>query len=642
MGYFAVSMIVQRSFVKEFPHHIHAWAHCDHYAISKGFINNGFDFFHPETYVYNKQFANEDGSSNDSKITAVDFPINNYLVAIAMKILHSDSPAIFRLYTLIVACLGLSYLFLISYHFTKNYILSFTAPIIVVFTPVYLSYQVGFLPSITSLTLLFFSCYYFLKYSKTQKISALLTCVIGLSISALIRTPFIIHLVSLLGFLFIDQIIKKRFNLREWLITLSGFVLPILYFLYNGYLREKYGSIFLSSPVLIEDWNHAKEIIKKAKDTWKNHYFNEFQYYIISLVAVVVVIKFFLSKYFLSKEGKSLLIWFSIGTIGVLAYSFLMIPQFKDHDYYFLDTFYPIIFVLTLYAISGIKFTSYSIKLSMIGMVLLSILIISSSNSTLKGRRSLSPNDLYLNEYIAYLEFPSLIKDNHISKNEKILIIDSYAPNMPFILSNTSGYSLIYRSREDIIKAFDLDFNYISVSKSYFINHLLLDYPDFTKEVKLIGKSDKLLLFKREKNNKTFDILSFLQLEKPIAIFNAKNSNSDNICLNEDGIQNFSNKEFGFTNNYTFDEKKSNYIVHVRGELVDNITPSSMFIFDLYYNDERQLYSSTVLQPTEKNDWIIDFYVYLDKVKVNSKGTFYIYNPNLEELKLKNIQIEIF
>lgn len=638
-------MIIQRSFVNEFPRHIHAWAHCDHYALSKGFINNGFDFFHPETYVYNKQFPNADGSSNESKITAVDFPINNYLVAALMKVFNSDSPAIFRLYTLIVACIGLVFLFLISLHFTKNWIISFLLPIIVVFTPVYLAYQVGFLPSITSLSLLFMSCYFFLKYVNSQKSNHLIYVILGLTFATLIRTPFVIHLIALLGYVFFDQIINRKFIIREWLIVLSGFVLPIIYFLYNAHLRTQYGSIFLSSPMIVEDWDQAEAIIEKARATWKNHYFNEFQYIILWVVSISLVAKLFLSKFHLSKEGRSLTLWFSIGAIGVLSYSFLMIPQFRDHDYYFLDTFYPIIFILLIYTLSSIKYNAFSKRLSSFGMLLLSIIIMSSSNSTVRGRRALHPKDLYSNQYNSYLDLDNLLSEHEIEKTEKLLIIDAYAPNMPFILSNMSGHALIYRSKQDIINAFDLDFDYIVVSKQYFFNTLMKDYPEFHQEVKLVGTSDKLLLFERYKNNLPFDIGNYLNLTKPFASFIPNFKNCKDLHADEKGISDLSGKEFGLTFRQDLAKQQSFYIAHITGEIKCSLDGSAVFISDINYQGENIFYAGTNLSPYIKDSNTfakVDFYVFINGIKENSQGSFYIYNPNKEEILLKNLKIDLY
>ena len=52
----AAALFIEWDYMNEYPSHIHAWAEQDHYALSIGFLNNGFDFFHPETLIYNKQF----------------------------------------------------------------------------------------------------------------------------------------------------------------------------------------------------------------------------------------------------------------------------------------------------------------------------------------------------------------------------------------------------------------------------------------------------------------------------------------------------------------------------------------------------------------------------------------------------------
>ena len=64
-----------------FPSFIHAWTQSERYALSLGFLNNGMDFFHPCTY--NLQTI--------GGITRVDFPINEYIVALIMKVSGSRS-----------------------------------------------------------------------------------------------------------------------------------------------------------------------------------------------------------------------------------------------------------------------------------------------------------------------------------------------------------------------------------------------------------------------------------------------------------------------------------------------------------------------------------------------------------------------
>ena len=71
-----LSVLLYESTINLFPSFIHAWTQSDRYAIALRFLDNGFDFFHPATF--NLQTL--------EGITRVDFPINEFIVAISMKI----------------------------------------------------------------------------------------------------------------------------------------------------------------------------------------------------------------------------------------------------------------------------------------------------------------------------------------------------------------------------------------------------------------------------------------------------------------------------------------------------------------------------------------------------------------------------
>src|SRR5690242_14479706 len=83
-------------FITLFPVYHHSWSQSDHYALALGFINNGFDFFHPQTF--NLKTVNG--------ITQVDFPIHDYIVALLMKLTGVHQPVVFRMYNLIYGIVG--------------------------------------------------------------------------------------------------------------------------------------------------------------------------------------------------------------------------------------------------------------------------------------------------------------------------------------------------------------------------------------------------------------------------------------------------------------------------------------------------------------------------------------------------------
>lgn len=78
----ALGFIFQHKYLNEFPSHIHAWAQSDRYALSLGFLDNGLDFFRPQTFVYNHQFPHNWKVPSEKTITAVDFPLHDYIPAL--------------------------------------------------------------------------------------------------------------------------------------------------------------------------------------------------------------------------------------------------------------------------------------------------------------------------------------------------------------------------------------------------------------------------------------------------------------------------------------------------------------------------------------------------------------------------------
>lgn len=112
-GYATVFWFFQKPTITCFPRDTHTWAQADRYAQALGFLQNDFDFFHPQTWVLNKQFPSDFKKASPNSITAVDFPVNEYIIALLMKLLGTTNPGVFRLYILFCSFAGLLFLFLV-------------------------------------------------------------------------------------------------------------------------------------------------------------------------------------------------------------------------------------------------------------------------------------------------------------------------------------------------------------------------------------------------------------------------------------------------------------------------------------------------------------------------------------------------
>ena len=188
----AAGLFVESGYMNEYPSHIHAWAEQDHYALSMGFLNNGFDFFHPETMIYNKQFPGWWKEAYDTTVTSAGFPIHEYMVALLMKLFGTTSPWVFRTWTLLWALIGLCFLYKISYHLTHDGAKSLLVAGIALTSPVMAYYQNGFLPGIPALSLSVMGFWYYLSYLDSKTKLHFHLAIVILTLAMLIRTTFAI------------------------------------------------------------------------------------------------------------------------------------------------------------------------------------------------------------------------------------------------------------------------------------------------------------------------------------------------------------------------------------------------------------------------------------------------------------------
>src|ERR1039457_4980267 len=145
-------LVFQWKYLNEFPSHIHAWAQSDRYALALGFNRNEFDFFLPQTFVLNHQFPGGHEFANKTTITAVDFPIHDYMAALLMNLFGTTAPWVFRLYILVYSLIGLFFLYKTSELLVRNKLLSILMVIFASTSRVFIYYQAGFLPSVPSVS----------------------------------------------------------------------------------------------------------------------------------------------------------------------------------------------------------------------------------------------------------------------------------------------------------------------------------------------------------------------------------------------------------------------------------------------------------------------------------------------------------
>lgn len=515
-----LGFIYNHKYINEFPSHIHAWAQSDRYALALGFIDNGLNFFKPQTMVYNHQFPDKWKAPSPETITAVDFPIHDYIPALLMKISGNTSPWVFRLYVLLYSFLGLLFLFKLSFIITGNYIKSVFVVLFTATSPVYVYYQAGFLPTIPSLSNAIIGIYFYYIYLSKNQNKYFWLSILLLTLAALSRTTFAIAIVAVLAIEFI-RLLKHETKLLPKIAPVGISIFAILlYLLYNVFLRQKYGSLFLNHILPPKNLNHAYDIIKIVYQKWFFQYFTKPHY--ITIIAI-----FLLSVYFIVIKKTCITkikIYFSLLTIiylfGCIIFAFLMIRQFPAHDYYFLDSFFlPVVMLLLLLFSLIPNSLSQYVKLPLIGAVcVVSCILISKPIKTQQNRRVTGYWDKTGATINNFKNSSGFFDSLGISKEAKILVIDAVAPNIPFIQMQRKGFAVMTTSAENIEEALKWDFNYIVFQNEYFITDIYTPYPGILTKLNKVADNGKISVCTLSHNNKQ-SLISFLGLSKKQPVF---------------------------------------------------------------------------------------------------------------------------
>lgn len=645
-----IGLYFQHDFFNEFPSFTHAWAQSDRFALALGFKNNGFNFFKPETFVLNHQFPDNWKSPSTTSITAVDFPFHEYIIAIFMKLFNTNSQWVFRSYIFIYGIIGMGFLYKLSCLITSNKTSAFLLLLIGLTSPLFVYYQNGFLPTITSLSSAIIGLYFYFVYRKSAVKTDFIIAFVFLVLAALSRTTFLVLLVSVCCTIFFKWL-KERENFNFYAKTILTAILVVLfYFTYNHFLREKYGSIFLNHLLPIQNLNHFIEIITSIKSNWIFHYFSKIHYWIF----LIIILQF---TYFKSVEkitlsslqiiGFKLVGWMFLGN---LLFFLLMGEQFKQHDYYFLDTFFlPVLLFFTLLLSTIPLFKKRRIILFLNLFVFLSIIpfIISAQKTQIQKREtgSWDRTQATINNFEKSEE---LLNKLNISKSAKILVIDSYAPNIPFIKMNRKGYALMVTSKKNIYDAMHWEADYVVFQNEFFISDIYSNFPQIINHLKILSSNGKITVCKFEESKQSLD--EFFSIDNMFPIFKSNPFNNDNhwneklgkglvMLMEKDEFKLTFQKQLNFLSHKSNLVKLSTTILkrsNIPIQLVVSIKEQGQNIF-------YQTFNLTDLIKNKNSFEEIKLYFNLPKTQTKqAELKLFLWNPSETKAEIKTFQFEVY
>lgn len=509
------SGLLYRETITLFPSFIHAWTQSERYTIALCFLENGFDFFHPCTF----NLQNIDG------ITPIDFPINEFIVALLMKLFNSTAPVIFRLYTLLISIIGLVHLYLFAEKISQSKIKAGATVLFVFLSPVYIYYQAGFIPSIPALSFIFIAYYYFFNYSNTKEKKHLYLSVLFFLLAALIRIPFFIFLFGALVHSLWNCYKERKIHLSR----IAPFLLAILcffgYYQYNMHLGKVYGNAFLNTFMPARNWEELKDIVVHTYTFWKFHYFTKAHYLLFFIAILYTGYKFIKNKnsFFIQKNYW---IHLFIITCGTSLYSALMMRQFYDHDYYFLDSlFIPTVLLFTL-CITHITIETKKQQIVwIIGLSLLGTKGFLSANYIQTERFTQHEWDRVEVSRQNFIDTDKFLDSIGIAKDAKILVIDSYSTNIPLILMKRKGYTVYQTNRDDaMMPLLNYKWDYVAIQDVFLLPDVLHYYPLVSNYIEKVAGNGKVSFYKRSATTEAKTLKQFLNIKPENIVYSTFNS----------------------------------------------------------------------------------------------------------------------
>jgi hypothetical protein len=512
-----LGLALNLKYLNKFPKHIHAWAQTDRYALALGFIDNDFDFFHPQTMVLNHQFPNAWLSADEQSTTSVDFPIHEYLVGGLMFLFQNESPAWFRSYTIVYSLVGLFFLFLLARGISQSTLTAFLTVLLIATSPVFVYYQGGFLPSIPSFANACIGLYAYYRYRQHKRTSLLWISFGFLTLAALSRTTFAIPLLALFCTELTLLITKKGGSGKMWRFVLP-FLLIVTYFSYNLYLRNTFGSIFLSSPLPPKNLTEALDAIATAVGRWGTDYFSPYHYLAFTCISGFALWQYKPTwKKLVNNHFSLFTLWC---TLGVAAFTVLMLLQFPDHDYYFLDTWLLPVACWTIVALRKLFLKGtvrQAVQLSLI-LILITPLFLYAQHK--QQERYTTPEWSKLaNTVENFTGAKALLQRAQIPDTASVLVFDPQTPNGCFILMGQRGYAMMLRNPTNIAQALEWPFDYALLQKQYFLQDIYADYPQVANQLTYIAANQDLSLVKKTTHSAEgkdpLSLLGFAKMQSP-------------------------------------------------------------------------------------------------------------------------------
>ena len=255
--------------------------------------------------------------------------------------------------------------------------------------------------------------------------------------------------------------------------------------------------MFLNHLMPPDSWEQVGVLLNYIWTHWRFTYFSSIHYWTV-LILALVLIGYRLAKNTSERASQWLTYFVAIYFFGCCLFTGVMLKQFQDHDYYFLDTFY-LPFVLGL-----IVLLSFSPRVSTRNLRLLYgfliIVFIGASfrmpQRSQRNRYNWREDDRLQKSINDYRDSDLFLNELGISQDAVMLVMDAMSPNTALTLMNRKGLVVINSEQKVIENALRWNFDYVVFQNENLDGQNYKFYPELMNKLSPVGSNGSISVYR--------------------------------------------------------------------------------------------------------------------------------------------------
>jgi hypothetical protein len=459
-------------------------------------------------------------------------------------------------------------------------------------------------------------------------------------LAALIRKPFVMGVLAWAA-AFVLIFWKEKSKLG---IVLPGFLTALavvgFYHVYNKFLSFTYGSLFISDLMPADAFSETIQLIRISWANWKLNYFALPAWILMGVAVTGLFFKGFGDK--TNKViGFSALLLLAASGLYLLA----MARQFPAHDYYFLDSFFlPLLILLGL----GLRLLSkierpfqwgiLIIAFALNGWMLKQSYAIQSDRNTFK---SWDRTEITRRNFEGGAD---LLAEAGVPPDAKILVLDAYTTNIPLLLLERKGYTVINTTEENLRQAMEWDFDFIAIQNSFLASDILRNYPEIAGRLFPIANNGRIGIYSKTALTAPLSFEKLVMAEKQKSLLYQRLE--DTILEKDNDNCRVFQKAFLPLADTVFDFESNDVSLFFEARILSANLPEKLFlVMDASSDDGSKHYESFNLKPFFEADSTIGRPALMMQLPHNIKQELnlriYLWNAGEQYLCIENLDFKL-